>query len=521
MENISINEFQLVTSASGAYILLSLGDGQGGRIAAGTFTEQIKPSIQNGVWFIGSQSTGITAQGENGKSVRLRQGSTGIEWAYVDEENWKVVVPYSELKLNFDDLTEEQKGQLKMTLDDLSAEDIALLQQPARDMIATLESTNTQMQAAKNDAQDTADHPTYIGIDYFVYKWNKSTKVYEKTDIYVKGEQGEQGEQGEPGRQGVPGVQGEPGQKGEDGLPPTLQLGDVTTLDAGANASAKITPNGTTADGSPIYKIDLFLPRGDKGENGSGSGNVLVDASQLVKGKQYVFTPNQNGSAEGRFEEVIVPEIDTTNLATKEDLNGKQDKIADLESIREGAALGKTSIQEHQSLKGYVKNEDLAKVAKSGSYNDLDNKPSIPNEDTVSGWGFTKNQGTITEVKMNGVSKGTSGVVDLGDVLTAEAVANKADKIPVINHGTNDTSGFIIDPNKFHKWGEVSSLEIFAIEASPDDVYTEYMFEFVSGATATTLSLPAVIKFENEVVIEPNKTYQVSIVNYIGVIIGV
>lgn len=521
MKNISINEFQLVTSASGAYILLSLGDGQGGRIAAGTFTEQIKPNIQNGVWFIGSQTTGITAQGEDGKSVRLRQGSTGIEWAYVDEENWRVVVPYSELKLNFDDLTEEQKGQLKMTLDDLSEEDIALLQKPAKDMIATLQATNVEMQAAKDDAQDTADHPTYIGIDYFVYKWNKSTKVYDKTDIYVKGEQGEPGEQGVQGVQGVPGVQGEPGQKGEDGLPPTLQLGDVTTLEAGANASAKITPNGTTADGSPIYKIDLFLPRGAKGENGSGSGNVLVDASQLVKGKQYVFTPNQNGSAEGRFEEVIVPEIDTTKLATKEDLNEKQDKIADLESIREGAALGMTSIQEHQSLEGYTKDADLARVAKSGSYNDLDNKPSIPSENTVSDWGFTKNQGTITEVKMNGVSKGTSGVVDLGDVLTTEAIANKADKIPVINHGTNDTSGFIIDPNKYHKWGEVSSLEIFAIEAPTDDVYTEYMFEFVSGATATTLSLPAIIKFENEVVIEPNKTYQVSIVNYIGVIIGV
>lgn len=465
MENISINEFQLVTSASGAYILLSLGDGQGGRIAAGTFTEQIKPSIQNGVWFIGSQSTGVTAKGEDGKSVRLRQGSTGIEWAYVDEENWKVVVPYSELKLNFDDLTEEQKSQLKMTLDDLSEEDIALLQKPAKDMIATLESTNTQMQAAKNDAQDTADHPTYIGIDYFVYKWNKSTKVYEKTDIYVKGEQGEQGEQGVQGVRGVPGVQGEPGQKGEDGLPPTLQLGGVTTLEAGANASAKITPNGTTADGSPIYKIDLFLPRGEKGENGLGSGNVFVDVSQLVAGKRYVFTPNQNGSAEGRFEELVVPEIDTTKLATKEDLNEKQDVVEDLESIRSGAEKGATALQ------------------------------SIPDE-------------YVTKDELTGFAT----ILDLN---------NKADKIPVINHGTNDTSGFILDPNKFHKWGEVSSLEISSIEASPNDVYTEYMFEFVSGATATTLSLPAIIKFEDEVVIEPNKTYQVSIVNYIGVIIGV
>lgn len=465
MENISINEFQLVTSASDAYILLSLGSGQGGRIAAGTFTEQIKPSIQNGVWFIGNQTTGITAKGEDGKSVQLRHGLTGIEWAYMNEENWQLVVPYSELKLNFDDLSEEQKSQLKMTLDDLSAEDIALLQKPAKDMIATLESTNTQMQAAKNDAQDTADHPTYIGTDYFVYKWNKSTKVYDKTDIYVKGEQGEPGEQGVQGVQGVPGVQGEPGQKGEDGLPPTLQLGDVTTLEAGANASANITPNGTTADGSPIYKIDLSLPRGAKGENGSGSGNVLVDASQLAVGKQYVFTPNQNGSAEGRFEEVIVPEIDTTNLATKDDLNEKQDVIDDIGSIRSGAAKGATALQ------------------------------SIPDE-------------YVTEDALTGFAT----IADLN---------NKADKIPVINHGTNDTSGFIIDPNKFHKWGEVSSLEISSIEAQTDDVYTEYMFEFVSGATATTLSLPAIIKFENEVVIEPNKTYQVSIVNYIGVIIGV
>lgn len=315
LKNISINDFQLVTSASGAYILLSLGSGQGGRIAAGAFTEQIKPSIKNGVWFIGSQSTGVTAQGEDGKSVRLRRGSTGIEWAYANEENWQMVVSYSELKLNFDDLTEEQKSQLKMTLDDLSEEDIALLQQPARDMIATLQATNVEMQAAKNDAQDTADHPTYIGIDYFVYKWNKTSKVYDKTDIYVKGEQGEQGVQGV---QGVRGVQGEPGQKGEDGLPPTLQLGDVTTLEAGANARAKITLNGTTAEGSPIYKIDLFLPRGAKGENGSGAGNVLVDASQLEKGKQYVFTPNQNGSAEGRFEESHIPdEEDITSVGNK------------------------------------------------------------------------------------------------------------------------------------------------------------------------------------------------------------
>lgn len=66
-------------------------------------------------------------------------------------------------------------------------------------------------------------------------------------------------------------------------------------------------------------------------------------------------------------------------------------------------------------------NVTLAEVATSGSYNDLSDKPTIPSavtESTINGWGFTKNIGTITEVKMNGESKGTTGVVDLGTVIT-------------------------------------------------------------------------------------------------------
>ena len=46
--------------------------------------------------------------------------------------------------------------------------------------------------------------------------------------------------------------------------------------------------------------------------------------------------------------------------------------------------------------------------------------PSEVTESTVSGWGFTKNVGTITGITMNGASKGTSGVVDLGTVVTTE-----------------------------------------------------------------------------------------------------
>ena len=51
-------------------------------------------------------------------------------------------------------------------------------------------------------------------------------------------------------------------------------------------------------------------------------------------------------------------------------------------------------------------------------------------EAEITAMGFTKNLGTITEVKMNGVTKGTSGVVDLGTVITEhQDISGKQDKI--------------------------------------------------------------------------------------------
>lgn len=64
---------------------------------------------------------------------------------------------------------------------------------------------------------------------------------------------------------------------------------------------------------------------------------------------------------------------------------------------------------------------NLHKVAKTGSYNDLLNTPDLVTESTVSGWGFTKNKGTVTQVKINNVTKSSDadGLVDLGTVITS------------------------------------------------------------------------------------------------------
>ena len=129
--------------------------------------------------------------------------------------------------------------------------------------------------------------------------------------------------------------------------------------------------------------------------------------------------------------------------------DNKQDVISDLATIRSGASAGATALQPNDNISelnndaGYTTNvgtvtsvnnvqpidgnvtlsipaaqvnsdwnavsgvaqilnkPNLATVATSGSYNDLSNKPTIPSEvteSTVSGWGFTKNTGTVTSV---------------------------------------------------------------------------------------------------------------------------
>lgn len=78
-----------------------------------------------------------------------------------------------------------------------------------------------------------------------------------------------------------------------------------------------------------------------------------------------------------------------------------------------------------------------------------------------------------------------------------------------------------IQPNTMYIFGEAASLTITLAEPSDADHLNEYMFEFTSGATATALTVPDTVKWASELNIEANKIYQVSIVNNIGIIMGV
>lgn len=92
-----------------------------------------------------------------------------------------------------------------------------------------------------------------------------------------KGDKGDPGTPGKDGADGAPGKDGTNGTNGKDGLTPNISIGTVTTLDAGASATAGIT--GTT----PNLTLNLGIPKGakgDPGEGGSGASAWYVKITQ-------------------------------------------------------------------------------------------------------------------------------------------------------------------------------------------------------------------------------------------------
>lgn len=90
-----------------------------------------------------------------------------------------------------------------------------------------------------------------------------------------RGEQGPKGEQGPPGKDGTPGQQGEPGPAGQTGpagpigATPNIQIGQVTTLEPGQDATASMT--GTPEN--PL--LNLGIPKGEKGNPGENAQNGI------------------------------------------------------------------------------------------------------------------------------------------------------------------------------------------------------------------------------------------------------
>lgn len=124
----------------------------------------------------------------------------------------------------------------------------------------------------------------------------------------------------------------------------------------------------------------------------------------------------------------------------------------------------------------------------------------------------SKINGVVTSVKVDNISKTPSaGVVDLGFI-------NKH----VTTHAGSSAS-MELSPNIYYKLTNtsLSSVTITLGPITNSNIINEYFIEFTTSSSGTTVSLPSTIKWANgeKPTFEASTTYQISIVNNLGVVI--
>lgn len=226
--------------------------------------------------------------------------------------------------------------------------------------------------------------------------------------------------------------------------------------------------------------------------------------------------------------------------------------IAFLDGVNDTQSLSSIIASIEQQIAGKMDKVTLAAVATSGSYNDLKDQPTIPaeqvnadwnatsgkarilnkptiptavTESTVAGWGFTKNTGTYSKPS-TGIPKSdlASAVqTSLGKADTAvqpEDIANFADKTSYASQ--SGVTSATLQPNTFTDFGEVASLDVTLGSVASGAPLEKRMFgfQFTSGTTATTLTLPDTVSFPEDPTIEAGYTYQVTILNNRALITG-
>ena len=286
-------------------------------------------------------------KGDKGEKVMIRKGSTGIEWKYEDDASWQTLVPMVDLSFTYDELTDEQKQEIskKPVLSGVDAT-AGVTASGYFTADGTDENGNPKwklnLTLPKGDKGDTG----VTSVDISTLQPGQAATAELQGGTLVLGiPKGDKGEAptleagtastGEPGTDVVltltPNGETASGSpkylvgitvpKGDKGEPPVLEMGTVTTLEPTQEATASVTADGETSDGKPKYRINLGLPKGNPGD---GDGNVYVETTGLVSGKQYVFQPSSDGSATGQFVEMAVPDetVYITHAETQIPLEG-------------------------------------------------------------------------------------------------------------------------------------------------------------------------------------------------------
>lgn len=270
------------------------------------------------------------------------------------------------------------------------------------------------------------------GVDYFTDAEITEIKdeIAEKVQVGAKGEDGKSAYQlaveagyegseadwlaslkGTDGRNGIDGINGT---NGKDGKTPVKGVDYFTTaeineIEEGAAAKVDLSNYAKTADLSTVATSGSYNDLSDKPSipepyelpvaSTTALGGVKVGSGLSITNG--VLSATGGGTADSVDWSKIQNKPNFANVATSGDYNDLSNKptIPSVEGLASEAYVNekvaaivipevptkvselendKGYLTEHQSLEGYAKTADLAQVAKTGSYNDLIDKPTIP-----------------------------------------------------------------------------------------------------------------------------------------------
>lgn len=270
------------------------------------------------------------------------------------------------------------------------------------------------------------------GVDYFTDAEITEIKdeIAEKVQVGAKGEDGKSAYQlaveagyegseadwlaslkGTDGRNGIDGINGT---NGKDGKTPVKGVDYFTTaeineIEEGAAAKVDLSNYTKTADLSTVATSGSYNDLSDKPSipepyelpvaSATALGGVKVGSGLSITNG--VLSATGGGTADSVDWSKIQNKPNFANVATSGDYNDLSNKpaIPSVEGLASEAYVNekvaaivipevptkvselendKGYLTEHQSLEGYAKTADLAQVAKTGSYNDLIDKPTIP-----------------------------------------------------------------------------------------------------------------------------------------------
>ena len=249
--------------------------------------------------------------------------------------------------------------------------------------------------------------------------------------------------------------------------------------------------------------------------DGSTNLQVPIDLSNITNTIDVTFesdfAPNLYVVGEGNQFRLTgdgyIPTQDEFNTLSNT-VNGKQDKISDLDTIRNNANLGASALQSIPSE--YVTETELNN---KGYLTSIPSEYVTETELTNKGYATTSQVNAKQDTLVSGTNiktiNGTS-ILGSGDIKTNKPLQ------------TSTSTSMTLTPNVYHRntSTSLSRLTITLGTASDNTILNEYLVEFTTRSAGTTITLPSNVKWVNGVTptFEASTTYQISIVNNLGVV---